>query len=354
MSVPNKESTHETPKQVKARQKAGQTPGQTQKNIDAYMKSPGMKTPVKSMKSPGIKTPLKSISADNTTSLIVSSVTTESSESDGTMARHTEAIMQRLKSFEDAQKDLVKKLENLPTKAYIDEKFKEVATKDSVKNQLDKLKDDLKIQINEEVEKIRGEIHDLDINFHKCLTECQKLENKIETQEQNINSVRLENRQLKERCVNLENYSRRNNVRIFGVEDANKAESVAETVEWVLGICNETLKVNVTDNDIDIAHRMGAFQTNGIRPIIVKFLSRRCKNAVIKARRILARSGIVITEDVAKEVYDLQKEVYKHEDVTNSWTNEGVVFALLTNKSVVKVRNNEDLKDLKSLKPLKK
>ena len=84
----------------------------------------------------------------------------------------------------------------------------------------------------------------------------------------------------------LEQYSRRNNIRILGMKKEPKED--ADTV--VLDLCKK-IKAKVKLEDIDRAHRVGKYQEGSSRPMIVKFTSYRGKMEVIRHRRALREQG---------------------------------------------------------------
>ena len=79
----------------------------------------------------------------------------------------------------------------------------------------------------------------------------------------------------------LEQYGRRNNVRITGVDDS-WTETAELTTTKVVKLINDKLSLTVSENDVDISHRMGKFDQNRKRPIIVKFTRRHVQHNVMK------------------------------------------------------------------------
>ena len=59
------------------------------------------------------------------------------------------------------------------------------------------------------------------------------------------------------RANELEQYSRRNNVRIWGIPEVEENEDASDTADVVVKKLNETMGVNLNRYDIDIAHRLG-------------------------------------------------------------------------------------------------
>ncbi|KAK9678944.1 hypothetical protein QE152_g40416 [Popillia japonica] len=81
------------------------------------------------------------------------------------------------------------------------------------------------------------------------------LKSKIDNMEQYTrrNSVRiLENMMLKSKIDNMEQYTRRNSVRIFGIPEKNDENIQA----IVLNLCKDKLNVDLTAPSIDRVHRI--------------------------------------------------------------------------------------------------
>ncbi|KAL8580971.1 hypothetical protein ACOMHN_017537 [Nucella lapillus] len=79
---------------------------------------------------------------------------------------------------------------------------------------------------------------------------------------------------LQDEVDRLESFSRRNNVRLFGIPESARAEdfdTCAETVKKTLQ--NDILQINWDNDPVERAHRIGRYNPNNPnpRPIIVKF-----------------------------------------------------------------------------------
>ena len=129
-----------------------------------------------------------------------------------------------------------------------------------------------------------SESFDIDGTVQECKRNCDLLSERVERQEDEIQNLRLANRQSKLRFEEIESYSRRNNIRIFGIDDPNRNKTANGTMKTVANVLKSNLKINVEETDIDIAHRLGPYNTSKQRPIIVKFVSRQCRNEVMRSR----------------------------------------------------------------------
>nr|KAG5688004.1 hypothetical protein BaRGS_022945 [Batillaria attramentaria] len=125
----------------------------------------------------------------------------------------------------------------------------------------------------------------------------------------------------------LEQYGRRNNIKIYGLAEESKSETAVETGVVVRKFCREGLGVTVAETDID--HRLGARQRDRHRSIIVKFVRREVKQEVVRQRRKLKQSGIVVTDDLTPRHQQLLRNMKEVVSRDNCWSAEGSVFVKL-------------------------
>lgn len=102
-----------------------------------------------------------------------------------------------------------------------------------------------------------------------------------------------------------EQHSRLSNIRIYGIPEKGKSENTAELVAQVLA---DKLKLDLIEDDIDIAHRLSKQESKDEdkstdaapkpRAIICKFVRRTERNRVLMSRKLLKNTGIVIQPDL--------------------------------------------------------
>jgi len=107
-----------------------------------------------------------------------------------------------------------------------------------------------------------------------------------------------------QRVSELERYSRRWNLRLYGVEETEKENIRRKAIE----ICQAVLpeEKNRLADTIDTVHRLGTKRQNDHRPrgIIIQFIARVCRDAVWKAAKTspyLRNNGLRFAEDLSKE-----------------------------------------------------
>ena len=126
---------------------------------------------------------------------------------------------------------------------------------------------------------------------------------------------------LERRTVHSEQYSRKSNVRIFGLRETD-GENCKEKVAQLI---NTKLKLQIGTADINAAHRLPA-RDNNIKPIIVRFFARDVKQTVLKNRSKLRGTGISIHEDLCKAMSQLLNRVSNHQGVKSAWAWNGNIF----------------------------
>lgn len=130
----------------------------------------------------------------------------------------------------------------------------------------------------------------------------------------------------------LEQYSRRNNIRIFGV-----AETVGEnTDDIVMQICARNLQTQIDINDIDRSHRVGRIKPNDTRPrpIIVKFTNYHVRSKVFNNKKLLKGTGYTIREDLSLSNVNIMKSAILKYGSSSVWSRDGFIFARHNNKVI--------------------
>lgn len=152
----------------------------------------------------------------------------------------------------------------------------------------------------------------------------------------------------------LEQYSRRSCLRITGI-----AESANEDVSKIVLDLSRRIKVDITPQDIDRAHRVGRPRDNrGVgsqsrdsnkgREIIVKFTNTSARLKYLKGRVALRdeNAHIYINEDLTKVRRDLAYEcrrLQKSKRINKTWIYNGHVFINDNSDNKLRIISTEDL-----------
>nr|KAG5691579.1 hypothetical protein BaRGS_020954 [Batillaria attramentaria] len=160
------------------------------------------------------------------------------------------------------------------------------------------------------------------------------------------------------RSNELEQYGRRNNVRVFGVPEPEK-ETIEQCESAVLGVFNEKMGLRVVAADIEAVHRLGATKKTTMsgqqvkrdrpRPIIVRFISRKAAEDVLFNRRKLKNTRLTITEDLTKSNFVLLNMCLDTPGVDDAWSKRGKIF--VKTQADDRIRQITSLGDLHCLPP---
>lgn len=203
---------------------------------------------------------------------------------------------------------------------------------------LEKLRKDIKAENRALVEQLEGRIFDLE-------KENDVLKKKVETLENQAQNNEKFSASMDYKLNELEQQGRKNSIRIVGLNDSNERESVEECVDKIVNFVNNSLEVQLSKTDIDIAHRLGRYNKERPRTIICKFTHRRKKAEIIYNRRKLSGKGQVIFEDLTKRNQDILKAAYKLDSVKNTYSIDGKLFVVLKNGKKRRLQYDTELTD---------
>ncbi|KAH9382146.1 hypothetical protein HPB48_018851 [Haemaphysalis longicornis] len=98
----------------------------------------------------------------------------------------------------------------------------------------------------------------------------EKWQSDLSEVRESVSRIEKDTHSLRTRLDDAEDRSRRDNLIFHGLPDVAK-ESAEESEEKILSLFKNTLKLNIPEDRISRAHRIGQFTSEKCRPIIVKF-----------------------------------------------------------------------------------
>ena len=219
---------------------------------------------------------------------------------------------------------LVRFVELLSNEVFV-QKLRQVINPKPLTNKLDTLTKQIS-QLNERLEKKDKYIAALEARLSSCETDLDQ----------------------------LEQYSRRTNLRFFGIPESETGEN---TNGKLLSIVNESMGVTppIVSADVVTSHRLGRrvpgadIQTRP-RPVIVKFATAHVRDVVIRARRRLRESGdgptVYVNEDLTRRRAALAKktrQLKKSRKINDCWTFNGKVVVKTIDGVMKEIRSDVDL-----------
>lgn len=117
----------------------------------------------------------------------------------------------------------------------------------------------------------------------------------------------------------LEQYSKRNNLRFFGVPES----ADEDTGEITLRTIREKMSIGINMGDIEDAYRIGTPNNEGPRTIFVKFATYGVRQQVYKKRTSLGGTRITVREDLTRTRVEVLKFAVDKFGRNNVWTMDG-------------------------------
>jgi hypothetical protein len=230
---------------------------------------------------------------------------------------------------------------------------KEVTLED-VMNKLCKNSDTLD-SMSKVVEEFRAALFDLKVDNDKMKEELEKSKKREQALSEELTEAKFSASLALHKVNELEQYTRRNNVRIFGVSeegenDKSEGEHHSDQVceKKVLQMLTKKLKVPVKSEDLEAVHRVGKVEgREGPRALIVRFVNRKKRQEVISARKALKGSGVVIVDDMTRTNIQTFEAVKRDDLCKEAWTSQGRIYMKTVTERIVRVETQSQLKDPK-------
>lgn len=113
-----------------------------------------------------------------------------------------------------------------------------------------------------------------------------------------LQKVQEQVRELDQRMLELENYSRRNNVVFYGVPESEEEDSLVLAEK--LG---EALEVSLKPHEVDVAHRLRSRSGKHPQPLIVRIRCRWKKQKIMQAAKVKKPTADLLGGDKKVRIY---------------------------------------------------
>ena len=167
-------------------------------------------------------------------------------------------------------------------------------------------------QMKSRIQTAEGTIVDLTKSLEFTQGEVRDLQSEVKVLKKNeadnkviIETLKFKNDELERRTNYQEDYNRRNNLRITGIQE-KASETWEETAKTVGKILEE--KLQLPPIKLERAHRTGPPTASGPRTVVAR-LERFCdREAVLRNARKLKGTGIYINEDLCPASQELKRQ----------------------------------------------
>ena len=126
---------------------------------------------------------------------------------------------------------------------------------------------------------------------------------KIKSLENQLKLCKAETRSVMDKLLNLENFSRKNNIKLWGI----KLKEGQHLLDLVLMVLSEE-QITLNSSDIERIHFVGPV-TSQSRPVLMRLHHYKNKLAIMDKRSSLKKRGIFVSEDYPKEILDRRKVI---------------------------------------------
>lgn len=175
------------------------------------------------------------------------------------------------------------------------------------------------------------------------------LKNTVVALEKANSELTAENKDFARRLSEQENHSRRENIIIRGLPEKSYSESAVRSSDvsisdmpepgsslsvedTVVEFCRNSLKIDLDPRDISSAQRLRKTGKDTARPIMVRFVSLKVRDRVMRAKKVLRTSTdshVFLSDHLTTEASQLffeARTLVREKKLASAWTMNGRVY----------------------------
>lgn len=235
--------------------------------------------------------------------------------------------------------------------------------KGQVISAIKKMFEDLKSSLQHEVGELKKSVEFISTKFDDLREELAQVRKEVKSNQDQLRALTKENENLKLEVNDLQQYTRRENIMIFGVPETD-GQSTSDDIENV----SQAIGGAHLLSDVSIAHRLPA-KPGKTRPIVARFFRRSSRDEWLhlfrqEAKKDFSGPGIptkkvnthlppgrvTAGEQLTKETRDLlnrTRDAARMNDYKFVWTRDGKVFVRKNEQSnVIRIVHSRDLSNM--------
>jgi predicted nuclease with TOPRIM domain len=215
-----------------------------------------------------------------------------------------------------------------------------LATKEDVRQ----MKEDVKLMTDEVMKKLdtlEGQILEVESKAATTEKEIKVVKGKTTRLQNNLNDHDIRMKRLETEMNDLEQYTRRWNLRVYRVPESN-SETADDCVKKVCSVFSDLVGVRTVPQDVEVAHRTGKMGDKA-RPVLVRFFDRKKRDEILRNRRKLKGKGVVVDEDLTVQNYKLLRKAQEHSLSLAVWSANGKILAKLKNGRTLRLSIHSDI-----------
>lgn len=172
---------------------------------------------------------------------------------------------------------------------------------------------DVKMAVTENTKQIA----DIKDSFDAVCAEVKSVKERVDRCESRIEACKVNTDKTEQRVSQLETYSRRWNLKLYGLEENDQQDLRQEIIQICQGLLPEA-KTKLPDA-IDVVHRLGPRKAGNNQPrgVIVRFSSRFYRDAVWRSAKnsgFLKTKNLKLAEDLSAEDREKRKKLWPFVD----------------------------------------
>lgn len=199
---------------------------------------------------------------------------------------------------------------------------------DFIRTIVDKVTDGISKEVDKKLLLFENQLMDLG-DRHKS---------KIINMETELKNLRKENEELKRTIEQLDQNTRKCNLRIFNYPDTTKESTISSLVSFL----NSKMNIDLKESDVQECHRIGKPNDKNRRVIFLRLRELQTKHKIYQNKKLLKGTGLVVREDLSSTRRKLMEEAIKRTNIKSVWSQNGIIF----------VRKNKDFKPIFSVNDL--
>ncbi len=196
------------------------------------------------------------------------------------------------------------------------------------------------IEFNARVDKVEADhnvlserLDSVEMDQHNTIEAVRRLGRDATALKATVTELRSTNRKLEMRCNDVEQWTRKSAIRVFGIKRQGAGRE--DCIQIVHSIITEKLKLELPISELEVAHRVSTSRNPRHPPdrahkppaIIVKFARRDVRDRVLRARSALKATGITLSEDLTRDNQRLLMNVRNNPNIASTWSWNGKIFA---------------------------
>ena len=182
----------------------------------------------------------------------------------------------------------------------------------------------IKSMVEEEVNtKVTDKLTEINDRLDSVVFDNSNMQDRLEKVEKKLKKEKERTKKALEQSNYNEQFSRKNNVKIMGVEIIED-EDEANLTEEVLKIIKERTKVEIKLSEIVAIHRIPSKRNPN--PVLMKLKNNNVKTKLMKHRKTMKEHGHKLVDDVTKKNTELISRLLAHEKIDSAWFFNGFIY----------------------------